>query len=337
MNIRIGVIGYGYWGPNLVRNFIKIDKCKIVAISDLSRNRLEIARKLYPFVETTQKSQELLQRKDIDAIVIATPVATHFQLAKEALMHNKHVLIEKPMVETTSQAKELVKLAKENQKILMVDHTFIFTGAVRKIKELINSGEIGEIYYVDSVRVNLGLFQHDVNVLWDLGPHDFSILKYLIPEKPLSVSAFGAVHANYGDKPLENICYVTIKYQNNLIVHFHLNWLSPVKIRRTLIAGSKKMVIYDHLDPDNQVKVFDRGIDVVTPEDRYQTLIQYRTGDMYAPKLDQTEALELVCKHFIQCIFTGQKPITNGEMGFKVVQLLEAAQKSLERGEVIKL
>nr|BAL55159.1 oxidoreductase domain protein [uncultured Acetothermia bacterium]BAL60198.1 oxidoreductase domain protein [Candidatus Acetothermum autotrophicum] len=338
MAIRIGVIGYGYWGPNLVRNFTKIDDCQLVAVADINPKRLHIVQRQYPFLEVTESPEELIERTDIDAVAIITPVATHYLLAKSALDHGKHVLVEKPLVEKTSQAQELIDLADRYNKILMVDHTFIYSGAVRKIKELIAQGEIGNIYYFDSVRVNLGLFQHDVNVLWDLCPHDFSIMSYLIDRNPISVSAIGASPINYGSRPIESIAYVTVQLEGGILAHFHVNWLSPVKIRRTLIGGSKKMIVYDHLDPDNQVKIYDKGIAVVTTEERYKALIQYRTGDMYAPKLDQTEPLELVCKHFVECIKTGAVPLTDGEAGLRVVRLLEAAQQSLERsGEVIRL
>lgn len=338
MTVRVGVIGYGYWGPNLVRNFAKVDDCQIIAVADMNPKRLQAAKKQYPFLEVIASAEKLIDRTDIDAVAIATPVATHHPLAKRVLEQGKHVLLEKPLVEKVSQARELIDLANRYKKILMVDHTFIYSGAVRKIKELVAQGEIGNIYYFDSVRVNLGLFQHDVNVLWDLCPHDLSIMGYLIEREPVSVSAIGASHVRYGDKPLESIAYVTVQLEGGILAHFHVNWLSPVKVRRTLIGGSKKMVVYDHLDPDNQVKIYDKGIEVTTSEERYRTMIQYRTGDMYAPKLDQTEPLELVCKHFVECIKTGKAPLTDGEAGLRVVRLLEAAQQSLQCfGEVVRL
>lgn len=338
MAVRVGIIGYGYWGPNLVRNFAKIDDCQIIAIADMNPKRLQMAKRQYPFLDVTASAEQLIRRTDIDAVAIAIPVAAHYPVAKSALEEGKHVLLEKPLVETTSQAHELIDLANRNKKTLMVDHTFIYSGAVRKIKELITQGEIGDIYYFDSVRVNLGLFQHDVNVLWDLCPHDFSIMSYLIDRAPLSVSAIGTSPIRYGSKQIESIVYVTVQLEGGILAHFHANWLSPVKIRRVLIGGSKKMVVYDHLDPDNQVKIYDKGIEVATTEERYKALIQYRTGDMYAPKLDQTEPLELVCRHFIDCVKTGEPPLTDGEAGLRVVQLLETAQRSLERsGEVMKL
>lgn len=338
MAVRVGVIGYGYWGPNLVRNLAKVDDCQIIAVADVNPKRLQMAKKQYPFLEVTASAEELAKRTDIDAVAIATPVATHYLLAKRALEQGKHVLLEKPLVETVSQARELVDLANRRKRTLMVDHTFIYSGAVRKIKELITQGEIGDIYYFDSVRVNLGLFQHDVNVLWDLCPHDLSIMSYLIGRKPISVSAIGASHIRYGDKPLESVAYVTVQLEGGILAHFHVNWLSPVKVRRTLIGGSKKMIVYDHLDPDNQVKLYDKGVEVATSEERYKALIQYRTGDMYAPKLDQTEPLELVCKDFVEGIRTGKTPLTDGEAGLRVVQLLEAAQRSMDcGGEVVAL
>lgn len=336
--IRVGVIGCGYWGPNLVRNFYKIKGCELVAVADLNPKRLEFIKALYPTLEATTNVQDLLNNPEIDAIAIATPISTHYELAKEALIKGKHVLVEKPLTATVAQGEELIELAGKNKRILMVDHTFIYCGPVRKVRELIDQGKLGEIYYFDSVRVNLGLFQHDVNVVWDLAPHDFSIMDHLIGKDPVSVSAIGANHINYSEKAYENIAYVTVSFDNQILAHFHLNWLSPVKIRRTLIGGSKKMVIYDHLDPDNQVKVFDKGVEVETREDIHKTLVQYRMGDMHAPKIDQTEPLEVMCRHFIDCIQNGKRPITDGVAGLRVVKLLEACDKSMRnRGGTVKL
>jgi len=336
--IKVGVIGCGYWGPNLVRNFYKVKDCKIDAVADLDPERLQFIKSSYPALKATTNYQELLGDHDIDAVAIATPISTHYELAKKALINRKHVLVEKPLTATVHQGQELIELAERYGRILMVDHTFIYCGAVRKIRELIDRGELGEIYYFDSARVNLGLFQHDVNVIWDLAPHDFSIMDHLIGKDPVIVSAIGANHITYTEKPLENIAYVTVLFENQLIAHFHLNWLTPVKIRKTLIGGSKKMVIYDHLDPDNQVKVFDKGVDVETREDIHKTLVQYRTGDMYAPKIDQTEPLEVMCQHFIDCIKNNKRPITDGVAGLRVVKLLEACDKSIKnKGKGVEL
>ncbi len=332
--VRIGIIGCGYWGPNLVRNFLKVPECQVVMAADLDPARLEAVRRIYPAVTTTSSAVHVLDSDAVDAIVIATPISTHYDLAREALRRGKHVLIEKPLTATSRQAEELIRLADEHRRVLMVDHTFIYTGAVRKIREIIEAGELGEIYYYDSVRVNLGLFQHDVNVLWDLAPHDFSIMTHLLDKDPVSVTAVGASPVRWDDWALESIAYVTIRFSDETLAHFHVNWLSPVKVRRTLIGGSRKIIIYDHLDPDNQVKIFDRGVEIMADGERYQALVQYRTGDMLAPKIDQTEALEVVCRHFIECVQEGRRPLTDGSAGLRVVKLLEAAQESMKNRRV---
>jgi len=330
--IRIGVIGCGYWGPNLVRNLYKLKDCEMAAVSDLRPDRLDQIRSLYPKLNTTTDALEVLHDPDIDAMAVITPVATHFEIAREALLAGKHVLVTKPMTRTVAEAEELIALAERNERVLMVDHTFIYSGPVHKIRELIDQGELGQIYYYDSVRVNLGLFQSDVNVLWDLAPHDFSILSYLVDKEPISVSAVGARPVNSEKYSHESVAYVTICFADDTIAHLHVSWLSPVKVRRTLIGGSRKMIVYDHLDPDNQVKIYDKGVEVRSAEEQYEALVQYRMGDMYAPKVDQTEALEVECKHFIDCIERGERPITDGHAGLQVVHLLEAAQRSMESG-----
>lgn len=338
MCIKVGVIGCGYWGPNLIRNFHKIEGCEMSIAADLDAKRRNFIQSSYPTVEVTRNADELFENPDIDAVAIATPISTHYDLAKKALKEGKHVLVEKPMTATPAQGEELIQLAEDRERTLMVDHTFIYCGPVRKIRELIDQGELGDIYYFDSVRVNLGLFQHDVNVVWDLAPHDFSIMDHLLEKEPATVSAIGANHIDYSKKELENIAYVTVDFGDQVIAHFHLNWLTPVKVRRTLIGGSKKMVVYNHLEPDNQVKIFDKGVEVETKEDVHETLVQYRTGDMYAPKIDQTEPLEVMCSHFIDCIQTGKKPITDGEAGLQVVKLLESCDRSMEnRGGRVKV
>jgi predicted dehydrogenase len=328
--LRIGVIGYGYWGPNLVRNFLKVRECRLTAVADHNPSRLEHLQRLYPAVATTTSADELLAARDVDAVVVATSVFTHHRFAKEALSRGKHVLVEKPLAASVAQARELIKSAEDRELTLMVDHTFVYSGAVRKIREIIESEELGDLYYYDSVRVNLGLFQHDTNVLWDLLPHDFSIMTYLLDKEWVSVSTVGAAPVRWDGWKRESIAYVTVEFEDQTIAHFHVNWLSPTKVRRTLIGGSRKMVIYDHLDPDNQVKIFDHGIQIRGANDRYQALVEYRTGDMLAPKIDQTEALEVVCKHFVDCVRTKTRPITDGHAGLRVVELLEAAQQSLE-------
>jgi predicted dehydrogenase len=289
----------------------------------------------YPSVKTTTDYKDLVRDPQIDAVVISTPVSTHFPLAKEAFENGKHVMLEKPMTATVEESEKLIELAEKKKKTLMVDHTFLYTGAVRKMKQLVESGELGELYYFDSVRVNLGLFQHDVNVIWDLAPHDFSIMDYLLQKEPQMVSATGVSH--FGD--LENIAYVTVQYPNNLIAHIHVNWLAPVKLRTTLIGGSKKMIVYDDNEPSEKIKIYDRGVTYVEKaEDVYQILVQYRTGDMLAPKLDSSEALKLVSKEFVDSITQNRKPLTDGEKGLRVVRLLESANQSLkQKGKVIYL
>ncbi len=332
--VNLGFIGYGYWGPNLVRNFYATKDAKVVKVCDLRKERLGIVETSYPAVKTASDYKDLMKDTQIDAIVISTPVSTHFPLAKEALENGKHVLLEKPMTATVEESEKLIELAVKNKKTLMVDHTFLYTGAVRKMKDLINKGELGEIYYFDSVRVNLGLFQHDVNVIWDLAPHDFSIMDYLLQKEPEMVSAVGVSHL--GD--LENIAYVTVQYPNNLLAHLHVNWLAPVKVRTTLIGGSKKMIVYDDTEPSEKVKIYDSGVNVEKAEDVYQMLVQYRTGDMLAPKLDSSEALKLVCKEFVESVNQNRKPLTDGQAGLRVVRLLQSANQSVkQKGKVIKL
>ncbi len=336
--IKVAVIGCGYWGPNLVRNFYKSKDCKIVAVADLDTKRLDYIRKLFPSLETTTDTLRLLHHQDIDAIVVATPVSTHYDLAKEALLADKHVLVSKPLTQTSTEAEQLIALAEKHHRVLMVDHTFIYTGAARKIRELIDQGELGDIYYFDSVRVNLGLFQSDVNVVWDLGPHDFSIMDYVLSAEPISISAVGINAIPYSDNGHESVAYVTVRLRTGVIAHLHLSWLSPVKIRQTLISGSRRMIVYDHLDYNHQVKIYDKGVEICSTQDRYQAIVQYRTGDMYSPKVDQTEPLEIECQQFVDCCLGNVEPISNGHSGLRVVRLLEAAQQSMKRGgEVISL
>ena len=334
--IGIGVIGYGYWGPNLVRNFVEVPDASVVSVSDLNPKRLELVRSRYPSVETTTDLSELLTDSRIDAIAIATPVSTHFELALRALRAGKHVLVEKPMATTSEQVLRLVEEATRRNLVLMVDHTFVYTGAVRKIKELVTSHHLGDIYYYDSARINLGLFQHDVNVLWDLAVHDLSIMDYVLPSQPRAVCATGINHI-FGEPA--NIAYLTLFFDGSLIAHIHANWLSPVKLRRTLIGGSRNMIVYDDLEPSEKIKVYDRGIAVNNqPENLYQMLIGYRTGDMWSPQLDTTEALRAETQHFVRCIEGSERPITNGETGFRVVEILEAATQSMaKRGRLVEL
>ena len=334
--IHVGVIGYGYWGPNLVRNFVEVSGAEVGAVCDLRPERLAKARARYPTVEITTDYQDVLANSHIDAIAIVTPVSTHFELAMQALQVGKHVLVEKPLAATSEQAVRLIEEADRRDRMLMVDHTFVYTGAVRKIRELVASNELGDLYYYDSVRVNLGLFQHDVNVIWDLAVHDLSIMDYVLPSRPRAVSATGMSHVP--GEP-ENIAYLTLFFDRDFIAHIHVNWLAPVKVRRTLIGGSRKMIVYDHLNPGEQVKVYDKGITVNNDaESVYRMLVGYRTGDMWAPQIDRTEALRTQVLHFISCIEEDERPITDGEVGLQVVRVLEAATQSMvERGRLVEL
>ncbi len=331
--INIGIIGSGYWGPNLIRNFIAQDQTNVLAVADLAPERLTFVAKHFPSVKDLYvDANQIINSKSIDAVVIATPVSTHYDLANRALDNGKHLLVEKPFVASTSEGRALIEKAKKKKLVIGVDHTFLYTGAVEKMKQLVDSGDVGTPYYFDSVRVNLGLFQHDVNVIWDLAPHDLSIMQYLLPESPATVSATGISHFGNG---LENIAYLTVNYSDSLIGHIHVNWLAPVKVRRTLLSGSKRMIIYDDMEPSEKIKVYDRGVDFVKDrEDIYDMLVQYRTGDMYAPKLDPTEALSKMVDEFVGAIEGNKAMRSDGVDGLKVVCLLEAAQKSLAGGGV---
>ncbi|MEA5503138.1 Gfo/Idh/MocA family oxidoreductase [Halotia wernerae UHCC 0503] len=335
-NINIGVIGYGYWGPNLVRNFAEIPDVQVTKVSDFKPELLAKVQARYPSIQVTTDCQDIFTDPKIDAVVIATPVSTHFDLALAALQAGKHVLVEKPMTASSKQAKRLIEEAEKRQLVLMVDHTFVYTGAVRKMHDLIATNQLGDIYYYDSVRVNLGLFQHDVNVIWDLAVHDLSIMNYVLPSQPYAVSATGISHVP--GEP-ENIAYLTCFFESNLIAHFHVNWLAPVKVRRTLIGGSQRMIVYDDLEPSEKVKIYDKGITVNgNSESMYEMLIGYRTGDMWSPKLDMTEALRTEGLHFIDCINQGKRPITDGEAGLQTVKILEAATQSIkQRGQLVEL
>ena len=334
MMIRVGVIGYGYWGPNIVRNFNGLEGSKVVAVSDLNEGSLEKVKKVYPDLRVTTKCDELIGATDIDAVAIVTPVFTHFELAKKALEMGKHVLVEKPFTYTTAHAEELIELAEKKRLKVLVDHTFLFTGAVRKIKEMIDDGTLGDLCYFDSTRVNLGLFQHDVNVVWDLAPHDLAIMDYLIMQKPIAVVATGQAHIN----GLEDMSYITVYFPNKIIAHISVNWLSPVKVRTTLIGGLKKMLVWNDLDPDEKIKVYDKGVDVKTKNGVYNLLVSYRSGDMWAPRLEQNEALKLLAEKFVESINNGGAAVNDGLAGLRVVKMLEAADKSLKkRGEIVYL
>jgi len=332
--LNIGVIGYGYWGPNIVRNFNGIDSARVVSLCDLNDGVLGKAKKLYPALSTTTDPSDVLSSKDIDAVAIITPVFTHFDLAKKALENGKHVFVEKPFTSTVAQAEELVELADKKNLKIMVDHTFLFTGAVRRIKEFVEEGSLGKLYYYDSMRVNLGLFQHDVNVVWDLAPHDFAIMDYVIPEKPLALSATGEIHYN----GFEDIAYVTVYCENNVIAHFNVNWLSPVKVRMTLIGGDKKMLVWNDLEADEKLKVYDKGVDIKTRENVYDLLVSYRSGDAWIPRVQQIEALKAEAEYFVDCVENNKTPMNDGLAGLRVVKMLEAANESIKaKGRLIEL
>lgn len=325
--IKIAVAGYGYWGPNLVRNINDSKGACVVSCCDANEERLVQVKAKYPLVTTTSNYDDLVNDPQVDAIAISTPVATHYDFARKAMEHGKHVLLEKPATTSVAEAEKLVHLAEKYKVTYMVDHTFIYTGAVRKMKEIVDQGDLGELYYLDSVRINLGLFQRDVNVLWDLAPHDIAILDHLVTEKPSSVSATGACHVGNGH---ENIAYLTVHFPSGLIAHFHNNWLSPLKIRTMLVGGSSKTIYYDDMEVSEKVKVYDRGVDVTTPEGVHDVRISYRMGDMWAPRLDQTEALSRMVGEFIECIQTGRASMTDGVSGLNVVKILEASEMSIK-------
>jgi len=325
--MSIGVIGYGYWGPNLVRNFAELPNVRVGMVADLRPERLAPVSDRYPGIAVTTDIGALLTAPRLDAVAIATPVYTHFELAMQALRAGKHVLVTKPLAATVADAERLVDEAVRRQLVLMVDHTFIYTGAVRKIRELIDAGRLGQLYYYDSVRVNLGLFQHDVNVLWDLAAHDLSIMDYVLGRTPHAVAATGVAHVA---GQVESMAYLTCFFEDRFLAHFHVNWLAPVKIRRTMIGGAAQMIVYDDLEPSEKLKVYDRGVTLNgNDESIYRALVGYRTGDMWAPQVDLTEALHIEAAHFVRCIEDATPPLTDGAAGLRVVRLLAAATESL--------
>ena len=329
--IKAGIIGYGYWGPNIARNFEQNIDIELKCICDLSQDRLNNANELYPRIKTTLDPDDVLLDTEIDLVAVITPVKHHFVLAKKAIENGKHVFIEKPMTSSVEEAEMLVDLAHEHNRVLMVDHTFLFTGAVKKIKELIDYEQLGELYYYDSVRINLGLFQHDVNVIWDLAPHDLSILLYLVNKPPVAVSAVGSDHFNSG---LEDVAYLHLHYNNGFTANFHVNWLSPVKIRKTILAGNRKMIEWDDLLPSGKVKVYDKGVTVDSIDGVHQMLVQYRTGDMTIPKLENIEALKSETEYLVDCIQNYKAPFNDGQQGLAVVKILQASEESLRQGGV---
>jgi predicted dehydrogenase len=329
--LSMGIIGYGYWGPNVVRNFHGLANCTIAAVCDQNPAALQRVSALYPGLEVTRDAHDIITSTAIDAVAVVTPVSTHYELARMSLENGKHVFIEKPLTATIAQAEELIQLADKKRLTIMVDHTFLFTGAVQKMKELIEQKALGALYYYDSVRVNLGLFQHDVNVIWDLAPHDLSILTYLIQDHPYAVVTTGAAHLN----GMEDMAYLTIYFPNNIIAHINVNWLSPVKVRTTLIGGEQKMLVWNDLEADEKIKIYDKGVSLANPRNVYDLLVSYRSGDMWAPKVKQTEALRVEAEYFVDCVLNNTKPFNDGVAGWRVIQLLEAANRSLKQRGVI--
>lgn len=336
--VRVAVIGFGYWGPNMVRNFNAQSQARVVCVADARPERLQLVQKQYPGIQTVTDAQAVFDSDQIDAVVVATPVFTHYELAKKALLSGKHVLVEKPMVSTSAQGQELIDLAAKLGKVIMVDHTFLYTGAVGKIKQLIDDGTLGKVQYVDSTRINLGLFQPDVNVLWDLAAHDLSVLAHLVNEQPYSVQATGISHTRNG---IENIAYLTVNYQSDMIAHFNCSWTSPVKIRKFLVGGDRKMVVYDDMEPTEKIKVYDTGYSYTeqqTDESKSRILVDYRVGDIFVPKLSMKEALAGVAEDFVRAIQTGSRPVSDAQLGLMVVKTLEAAQISIKnKGQEVLL
>lgn len=325
--VNIGVIGYGYWGPNIVRNFSGHQDCKVVAVCDKSAAALGRVASRHPGMTTTTDANDILCSAEIDAVAIVTPVSGHYPLAKKALENGKHVFVEKPFTATSAEAEELIELAEQKNLRIMVDHTFLFTGAVRKIKQLIEEGALGQLYYYDSTRVNLGLFQHDVNVLWDLAPHDLSIMDYLIGLEPELVVATGGAHFN----SLEDVAYLTVYFPNKVIAHINVNWLSPVKVRTTLVGGQRRMLLWDDMDRGEKIRIYDKGADVRTEEGVHKLLVSYRSGDMWAPRVEELEALQVETRYFLDCVTSGAKPFNDGHAGLRIVKILEAAEQSLKQ------
>ena len=332
--MKFGVIGYGYWGPNVVRNLAGLDDSEVVAVAELSEKGRQRARKAYPGIHVTGDAQEVIASAEIDAIAVITPVWTHYELTKAALENGKHVFVEKPFTSTTEQGERLIDLALRKNLTIMVDHTFLFTGAVKKIFQLVNEGTLGKLYYYDSTRVNLGLFQHDINVLWDLAPHDLSIMDHLINATPEAIVATGQNHLNCH----EDVAYMTLYFPDNVIAHINVNWLSPVKVRTTLIGGEKRMLVWNDLEADEKLRVYDKGVNIKTREGVYDLLVSYRSGDMWAPQLEQVEALREELTYFVECVSSGRDPHNDGCAGLRVVKMLEAATESLKnKGALVSL
>lgn len=333
--IGIAVIGYGYWGPNMARAFAETEGCRLEAIADFSTDALARAGKRHPAIQLTTDWQEAIANPKVDAVVIATPVSSHFEIARAALQAGRHVLIEKPMTASREQSRILVDMAAQRGLTLMVDHTFIYASAVRKMKELIDAGDLGQIYYYDSTRINLGLFQRDVNVIWDLAVHDLAILHYILDSPPAAISASGVSHV---PGTPENMAQVTLYLESGAVAHLNVNWLAPLKVRRALVGGANKMIVWDDLEPTEKIKVYDRGVSLTDdPTQIHEMRVNYRLGDMWAPQLSTAEPLQVEAAHFAACIAQGATPATSGVLGLHVVEMLEAATRSMNmRGQVVE-
>jgi predicted dehydrogenase len=332
--VRVAVIGYGYWGPNIVRNLYGLENAQVLVVCDQNPTALRRVARTYPGLEVTTDFSAVLRSPDVDAIAVVTPVWTHYELAKAGLENGKHVFVEKPFTSTAHQAEELIELADRKNLRIMVDHTFLFNGAVRKIREIVDAGTLGPLYYFDSTRVNLGLFQHDVSVIWDLAPHDLSIMDDIIRERPEAVVATGGNHLNgHAD-----MAFITIYFPRSIVAHINVNWLSPVKVRTTLIGGKDKMLVWNDLEADEKIKIYDKGVQFTNGEGVYDLLVSYRSGDVWAPRCDQAEALTVELGHFVDCILNDRTPMNDGPAGLRVVRLLEAAEQSLkDRGRIVYL
>ena len=325
--MNFGVIGYGYWGPNIVRNLVNLEGSHVVGIAEISANARARAQKAYPGIKVIADSNELITSTETDAIAVISPVWTHYELTKAALLNGKHVFVEKPFTSNVAQAEELINLAQKKNLRIMVDHTFLFTGAVRKISQLLDEGALGNLYYYDSTRVNLGLFQHDVNVLWDLAPHDLSIMDHLLKKRPEAIVATGQGHLNGH----EDVAFMTLYFPEKVIAHINVNWLSPVKVRTTLIGGEKRMLVWNDLEADEKLKIYDKGVRITNREGVYDLLVSYRSGDMWAPQLEQVEALRQELAYFVECVTKNEEPFNNGCAGLRVVQMLERGTESLNK------
>lgn len=327
--MKVGVIGYGYWGPNVVRNLRAQAGVEVLVIADANQDRLMQIAKTYPGIGTTTNPDDIFLSPAIEAVVIATPVSSHYPLAKAALSHGKHVLVEKPLAGSLAEAQELVALAKQKKLVLMVDHTYLYTSAVGAIKKLIDSGDMGKIETFDSTRVNLGLFQSDINVLWDLAPHDISILLHLFDEMPALINAVGMSHVKNG---IENVAYLTMRYENGMIAHISNSWVSPVKLRQILIGGNKKMIVYDDNEPTEKVRIYETGYTVRSDEEKKSLYMDYRSGDIHIPKIETKEALVIMVGDFVQAVTTGSTPLSSADFALKVVRILDAADRSIKKG-----